>query len=448
MSENNKARNTFEGIEPVYQRADVEETPEGSVITLKAKIFRAYPSILASPIYIVDDKGIVHSRKSELPLVKMSVKDLDTAFERKEHEYIMHSLKSDPRLQAWSDLSELVFTTDYEFNDANLGQWVDIMTGEPTTEYKTLVANIIQYKAVKDPYLQAIIRACIPRGYVMKYQPHNLQITPPNTGKSISFGTIGKVVDKVTARTLLGGARWTNDKAYGELNDQYVSYAIDQVESQNIENIAGFLLSFLESGKVVVAGGGTSLTIRGACPLSILANPLGLQENRVSVLREYIALLCRNSYAIGRRFGILAYGNYAPIKVIEEDSDGYKVTIDTYRGLENRITRTLERFWAHPKIKDFCNQQVYDRTLYEKIVPCDVMEVRSFLLSHYAHAFPHIRGGAINMALVDNLPRLALLDILMVGDMDKIVDKIIEDAKPYVETLKGINIASIEYALS
>jgi hypothetical protein len=50
--------------------------------------------------------------------------------------------------------------------------------------------------------------------------------------------------------------------------------------------------------------------------------------------------------------------------------------------------------------------------------------------------------------LSDNLPKLAKIDVLMMDDLDKIVDDIIEKANEYAELLKVINIASIEYTLS
>jgi hypothetical protein len=69
-------------------------------------------------------------------------------------------------------------------------------------------------------------------------------------------------------------------------------------------------------------------------------------------------------------------------------------------------------------------------------------------LAHYAHSYPHTRGGALNCALSDNLPRLAKVDVLMMDDLDKIVDEIIEKANEYAELLKVVNINSIEYTLS
>ena len=156
---------------------------------------------------------------------------------------------------------------------------------------------------------------------------------------------------------------------------------------------------------------------------------------------------------MGRRFGIFAYGDYAPVKDAAGteglDDVERKNLMDTYRAMEERTTLTLQKFWNQPVIKDFCRQPVYERSLYDEIEPCETIEVRSFLLAHYAHSFHHLRGGAINMALVDNLPRLTGIEVTNgMDDMLSVVtESILEQAKPYVETLKNINLAAIRYAL-
>jgi len=448
MSENNKTLNSFQVIKPVYQRSDIMQTQDGIVINVGAKLYMAYPTVMSAPIYIVDTKNIIHSKKTSLPLMDIDIKELDRIFELRERPYIVSRLKTDPRIEVWDDLAIHTFGTAFQFNDATLSKWVDVGTGKVTEEWTTLVSDILQYNCVKDESLVLVNKASISRGYVMRYQPHTLMITPPNTGKSIFYELVGKLIDKATKNTLLGSAKWTDDKAYGLFHEQYFPLAIDQIENQTIENMAGFLLGFLESGRATVAGGGAELLVTGACPFVVTANPLALQGTNIVVLRDILSFLCRNSYAMGRRFGVLAYGNYKSLVDKGYDDVEHRKLIDAYRALEERVTETLRKFWLHPKIRDFCNQPVYDRSLYEEIDSCETIEVRSFFLAHYAHSYPHLRGGALNCALVDNLPRLALIDILFMGDLNKFVDEMIEEAQPYVEQLKAVNLASIQYGLS
>lgn len=447
MSEN-KILNSFEIIEPIYQRAEVVNTDNGVAITIGAKLYRAFSSTITPPIYIVDTKNIIHSRKSELPLTRMTIKDLDGVFDRKERDFIMNKIKSDPRIEGWDDLGSNVFGTGYQFNDNSLNKWLDLSTGKVTQDYENLVKQLLEFNCDRDPSLVLANKATLPRGYVMKYQPHELQITPPNTGKSTYFEQAGRLIDKTTQKTLLGSVKWTDDKAFGLFHNQYYVLAIDQIESQTVENLAGFALGFLESGRGTVAGGGATMLVTGACPFVVTANPLALQGSHTSVFRDILGFLCRNSYAMGRRFGIITYGDYRPLQDRGYDIDEHRELFNIYRALEERITLTLEKFWQHPKIREFCLQPVYDRSLYNEVEECESIEVSSFLRAHLAHSFPHIRGGAINMALVDNLPRIAGYELMMIGDFDTILNDIIESAKTYTEQLRDINVNSIKYALS
>jgi hypothetical protein len=317
-----------------------------------------------------------------------------------------------------------------------------------------LVENIISYKGETDPSLKIVYKAAIPYGYVMKYQPHTLIITPPNTGKTSFYDVIGSRYDKTTKNTLIGTAKWTDDVARGIFDNQHYALTIEQIESLAIENVAGLLMTLLEQGWALSGAGGATIRVMAACPFVATANPLALTGSHTSIMRDILAHLCRNSYAMGRRFGVFAFNDYAPVKD-KSGSEGLddierKGLVDTFRAMEERTTVTLQKFWNQQVIKEFCRQPIYERNLYDEIEKSEVIEVRSFLLAHYAHSFHHTRGGAINMALVDNLPRLAGIEV-QGGGMNDLLEpltaEILEQAAVYTEQLKAINLASIKYAL-
>ena len=439
---------TFEAVVPIYQQSSVKLDKRISV-NLGATLFAAHPSMATAPIYIVDDKDIIHSKKKDIALTSIPYTDLQAAFPSDERTYIINKIsKNDVRIEEWSDIMPFIYQTDYGFEDAEIGRFVNIDTGQVTEEWGKLIQDVLAYKAIKDPALLLVNKTAMPRGVVMKYQPHQLLITPPNTGKSTIYDLLGTLVDKTTKNTLLGGAKWINDKAYGLFHHQYRVLAIDQIESQNIENLAGFLLGFLESGKANVTGGGAEMLIEGAAPLAILANPLAIGGTHINILREVIQILCRNSLALGRRFGILAYGDYKPLIDQGDDIDEHREIVATYKALEERATPTLKRIWQSQEIREYCRKPVYtERKLYERIMEVQEIEVRAFLSSHYQHSFPHIRGGAVNAAIVDNLPQLALKDIAGIGDNKEMITKILVTADAYLDQIKEVNLNSIRYAL-
>lgn len=445
--------NTFEMIEPLYQRVDFDDTPEGVVANLGAKLYRGMVSGTTPPAYILDTKNVVHSKKTAIPLSRVLQSRMDGVFDMDERNFILKKVgqERDPRIEGWDDLATYTFETDFHFDEASLSKYLDYGSMKVTQEWVDLVDNIVSYNAMIDPSLYKVYKAAISYGYVMKYQPHTLVITPPNTGKTSFYDVIGSRYDKTTKNTLIGTAKWTDDVARGIFDNQHYALTIEQIESLAIENVAGLLMTLLEQGWALSGAGGATIRVMAACPFVATANPLALSGSHTSIMRDILAHLCRNSYAMGRRFGVFAFGDYAPVKDKEGtaglDDIERKGLVDTFRAMEERTTVTLQKFWNQQVIKEFCRQPIYPRNLYDEIEKSEVIEVRSFLLAHYAHGAPHTNGGSINMALVDHLPELTASEVLFLGDLEKITDRILEDAKTYREQLKAINLASIRYAL-
>jgi hypothetical protein len=455
-SKKGKVLNTFEMIEPLYQRVDFDDTPEGVVANLGAKLYRGMVSGTTPPAYILDTKNVIHSKKVAIPLARVEQSRMDGVFDLDERDYILKKVgqERDPRIEGWDNLATYTFETDFHFDENLLSKYLDYGSMRPTQEWMDLVENIVSYKGETDPSLKTVFKATIPYGYVMAYQPHTLVITPPNTGKTSFYDVIGSRYDKTTKNTLIGTAKWTDDVARGIFDNQHYALTIEQIESLAIENVAGLLMTLLEQGWALSGAGGATIRVVAACPFVVTANPLALSGSHTSVMRDILAHLCRNSYAMGRRFGIIAYNDYAPVKD-KAGSEGLddierKGLVDMFRAMEERTTVTLQKFWNQPVVKEFCRQSVYTRPLYDEIEKSEVIEVRSFLLAHYAHSFHHIRGGAVNMALVDNLPRLAGVEVQGGGMNDllePLTQEILDQAAIYVEQLKQINLSSIRYAL-
>jgi hypothetical protein len=273
-------------------------------------------------------------------------------------------------------------------------------------------------------------------------------ITPSNCGKSEFYDKVGKRVDKITKQTLLGSVRWVDEKSVGLFYDQYFPLIVEQVESQQVENLAGFLLSFLELGKAVVSGGGAEMEVRGACPFIITANPTSVLEKKETILNNLVMMLSRNSLALGRRFGIIAYGNYAPVVAKEYNDVEHRNIIEFYRSMEERCAGTLEKIWNSQAVKEYCYTPImYDTEVHSIVDKCEVDVLSGFLSTFLKYSYPHTRGGSVNMAVVDLLPKIVAYEITQFGNLDAIIDEILERAKHYITEIKAINEESIRYAL-
>jgi hypothetical protein len=446
-----KNASVFELTQPVYQQTSVEVVDGVVDIDLGFRLWRVRPTLISPPLYILDTKKLLHSKKKGVVLVQIEEDALNAAFPISERPYLAEILgKTDSRIEDFRDLGEFVYQTDYGFKDETLSEFLDVANLKVTEAWDKLVASALTFNGKRDSALELALKTSIGKGHVMKWEPHQVLITPPKTGKSSAYYVWGYVLDKNTKNTLLGAVRWTDEKSAGVFHDQYYPVSLEQLESQTVENMLGFLLGYLEEGSATVAGGGADMVVRGACSTVVTANPDQIEGNHAHQFGELIAYMSKNPYAMGRRFGIVCFGHYATLEDYGYDNIAHKELVEVYRALEERANVTLKDIWAHPKVRDYCNKKVYTnhKELEDRIYRCEVIEVKSFLSSHMEYSYPHIRGGAIKAAIVDLLPLIASRDILSLIDVDQLVDRILEKADDYVEKLRDVNIASINYTLS
>lgn len=438
----------FEIIRPLYYQAVFDEKRE--TYEIKCRIFEVRVTSFSAPIYVLDRKNIIHSRVRQFVIKNILPQDISQLFSKEEKEYVLSRIH-DVRVNDWQSLLKYMFETDYSFNETLLQRFVKIDSDNimVTSEWKTLVDNILSYNAEKDSSLLNVFKATLPRGFIMRFCPHTILVTPPNCGKTEFYDKVGKRVDKLTKQTLLGSVRWVDEKSSGLFHEQYYPLIVEQIESQQVENLMGFLLSFLELGHGLVSGGGAEMEVKGACSFIITANPISLTEKKVSTLDNIIQMLSKNTLALGRRFGILAYGNYLPVKAREYNDVEHRNLIDIYRSMEERATPTLETIWNDERIKKYCYTPIeYDSEIRKKIEEIESESLRGFLYTFIKHSFAHTRGGSVNMAIVDLLPKIVFHEIYKMLDYDKLVEEIILTSSFYLEHLKKINGDSIIYVCS
>lgn len=456
-----KPTTSFEVIKPIYQTYDIS-TENGVEVLLGTKIFDARPTMYSDPIYVVDDKDIVHSKRKSIVLKRVEdINALSNLFNTDSRPFIIKQLK-DARIDSvvedgfkWRRFLEYVYKADYAFNDEKIGDFVDVKTLQPTELWKDTIKNIIQFNCKKDPSIALTDKAILPIGVIMNYVPHKLMITDPHVGKSTFGERVGSLYDKVTRATLLGSVKGSSaeEKMAGIFANQYYPVYLEQIESQMVENLLGFLLTYLESGRARVSGSGVDMEVIGAACMVITANPIDVSSNRLATLGDMVQILCRNSYALGRRFGLICFNKYDPLINYGDDDVKHKELIGLYRAMEERAIHMLRLIWKHPKIMEYCLKPIYDlkgddKIFMDTVEACDRIEVKGFLRAHLQHASPHTRGGSVNCALVDLLPVIALVDILGIGTINAVVDRIIESAEVYASKLKEVNKNSIMFALS
>jgi hypothetical protein len=71
---------SFEAIKPIYQSYKLD-TSRAVEIKLGTRIFEAWPSLVSEPIYIVDQSGIIHSKRKSIVLKRISEETVDKEFQ-------------------------------------------------------------------------------------------------------------------------------------------------------------------------------------------------------------------------------------------------------------------------------------------------------------------------------------------------------------------------------
>jgi len=313
--------------------------------------------------------------------------------------------------------------------------------------WKEFVEELISYgKIEKDERIKLILKMLLMRGIYMRYEPHTLLATNPHTGKTEFLEKVGKRLDKVRKDSLIGYAKNKDEIYPGPINNQRYTFTIEQIESQSSPEVIGFLLTFLETGRINWSLGGIDFEVKGVFPLVITANPTGYSTDRIGTFRSLIDHLGSNLLAMGRRFGIIVYGDsYKQIPPSKYDEQEWKKYHELYKALEEYAYPSLKEIYNHEKIKTWLNKAIpyyYDTilTLIDKIYDS---EVRDFIRTHSENSYRHLRGGALKCALVDHLPELIFSQQLKENIPEALVNKIIEDSENYLKQLIAINVESV-----
>ena len=398
-------------------------------------LYRASMTAKSDRILILDTDGLITPGVSKYPLVPVpSTFLLDlTQNEKREFEKTTKDEK---------ELIKNIFRPVYRLK----GEF------EMEVDWKEFINQLINYRAEKDPRLATVFKALLLRGFVMKYSPHAVIATNPAAGKSAFLGHVGKRYEKVSANSLIGYAKGNEEVHHGVIDEQKFCVTIEEVEAQMFGNFFSFLLTFLEEGKATVSTGGVEFSESGTCPFAITANPNALDINKEDSARLLFTKLSTNHLALGRRIGLLIFGNDYKTVVSQGsfNDDEWSLFFEFYRAIEEKCTATIMRdIYLNPAVENWLETPIdgYDKDTMKMFQVQDDV-VKDFLSAHFDSAFRHIRGGALAIAIVDNLDKIYQVAELQTFLPEKTLQTIMQDAETALETLTAINMESITNMVS
>jgi len=319
---------------------------------------------------------------------------------------------------------------------------VSKMTKEQWNEF---VESTISPNAEKDHRLKLIFKAHLLRGRMQRYNPHSLLITNSSTGKTTYYDMVGLTIDKASKNRLIGFADAQNARP-GVIDNLNIVLCIEQIESQTAPDILAFLLSFMESGKARSETGGYGIVVKGECPIVITANPTGYSLDRIDTFRALIDHLTGNLMALGRRFGIIIYGNdYQKVMIKKATSSiEWQKNVQKFRSIEEYILPPIIQLFKEDKISKWLELPLPEYEEQGKRLIKEVKDegVKEFLTTHFEFAYPHIRGAALNCAIIEFIPRLVKIKATSEED-NLLITELLTTAEKYLEEITTINLESI-----
>lgn len=312
-------------------------------------------------------------------------------------------------------------------------------------QWETFIESIISPGAEKDHRMKLVYKIHLLRGFIQKYNPHTLSITNSDAGRTTYYSKIGKTVDKASSPRLIGYS--DAQKPYpGTVDNLYVVLCIEQIESQTAPDILAFMLSFMESGEARSETGAEGFTVKGTCPFVITANPTGYEIDKITTFRALIDHLTGNLLALGKRFGIIIYGkDYGTVVIKKPVSDvEWKDNVQKFRSIEEYVLPLINGIFKDKAVFNWLEKPLsdYEERGKELIEGIKDEGVKDFLITHFELGYRHLKGAALNSAIIDVIPRLVKVKVTGKEDNFLIIE-LLGKAEGYLKEIIAINLESV-----
>ncbi len=306
-------------------------------------------------------------------------------------------------------------------------------------DWLSFVDRLLSFRARKDSRLKLVWEAHLLRGVRPEYNPHALEFTNGGTGKSLLYEMIGHRYDKISPNTFLGYAKSPDEVYPGIIHHSELVIACDQMESQFFRQNLRFLFQVLETGEGRVTTAATEFLVKSRSPWAILGNPIGESKDPATAFGSIIKAMSKNP-AMGRRFGLIVYGKdfqrvEAETLNVEEE---WREAVSFFRAVEEYALPEIRKIYYDKKVEKWLGEPIegYEDQIEEKIASIEDEEVKAFLWEHGRGAQRRIRGAALNVAIVENLDRIALKEYS--------IDEILKEAEELLPEFVDLNLDSIE----
>ena len=263
----------------------------------------------------------------------------------------------------------------------------------------------------KDPRLNLAHKAFLLKGVNPRANPHGIICTNAGTGKSIHFQIHAINYDKVKKNSFLGFAKSPTEIFKGTVDGTELPANIDQIEVGEW-GILDYMFNIMERGEALISSGSVNIPIKSKSPFCFAANSL---DSRLDTEKGFGLLLSHLTAnpAIGRRFGIIIYGNdYNVIdtRSSEESMNQWKTASSFFRAVEEYAKDELDKIYQTSEIWVYLNREIegYKEQVHQLTRGIENQTVRTFIMEHGGSGQIRLRAAALSASIVEHLDIIAL----------------------------------------
>lgn len=399
------------GMKPIYSIHQAKQEIE-------------YPSII-----IFDKKGYIDNTDKELALTvideETQIREYINFISPKSKKTIKQTLEQNGYPTPKDDNELVKSLTRSHICYRPITKIRDIWKTE-NINWQEFITKIIQWEATnKDPRLNAIHKAQLLEGLDPRLNAHALVVLNAGVGKSIHFHIHGVQIDKATRKSFLGFAKSPDEIYPGTVANSKRPIGIDQIEVGEW-GILDFMFNVMEYGEGTVSAGATKFTVKSMAPFTLNANPI---EDKLEPEKNFGYVLdhLTKNPAIGRRFGIIAYGtdyNVLNTKSSPESLRAWKKASSFFRAIEQYAKPTLNKIKENPDIWEWLNKPIpgYREKIEAVTKTCQDSTIRQFFREHGKAGQSRVRAAALQCSLVDHLQDIAFERHTIEGILDHAED--------------------------
>jgi hypothetical protein len=307
-------------------------------------------------------------------------------------------------------------------------------------DWVDFIESLVEYRCQKDERVKLFLKKDLLRGINPRLNPNGIIAKNPGVGVTEFYQQLCSHIGKATKNSFIGFARSPLEVYPGTIHEQDITQAIDQIESQEAQDIFGYLFDIAEQGQTTVSSGGVKFPVRSNAKIVFIANvqPSRDPTKSFSYLQDHIAV---NSPAFMKRIGVLLYNdNLDQVKAKEtSEMSGWSLRGDYFRAVEEMTYSTLRKYYYDDDVWKWSQKPLEDYAMEIKDISSGIADVRVArpFEEHGKGAQPRIRGAGLSIALTEKLNEIAL------GHTLDLKEDILRPSEEYAHVFVEINKQSI-----